>query len=131
MGCYSLLQGISPTQGWNPGLLHGKQILLPPEPPYFPLELDNVESESEVAQSCPTLCDPLDRIPPGSSVHGIFPGKNTGVGCHFLLHNNVEVWLYFIQPRGGSNVQITPLTAPGLHHLLGLLWEENLAPISP
>ena len=38
------------------------------------------------AQSCPTLCDPRDCSPPGSSVRGIFPGKNTGVGCHFLLH---------------------------------------------
>ena len=28
---------------------------------------------------------PMDYIPPGSSVHGIFPGKSTGVGCHFLL----------------------------------------------
>ena len=28
-------------------------------------------SESEVAQSCPTLCDPVDCSPPGSSVHGI------------------------------------------------------------
>ena len=27
---------------------------------------------SEVAQSCPTLCDPVDCSPPGSSVHGIF-----------------------------------------------------------
>ena len=30
------------------------------------------ESESEVAQSCPTLCDPVDCSLPGSSVHGIF-----------------------------------------------------------
>ena len=29
------------------------------------------ESESEVAQSCPTLCDPMDSSLPGSSVHGI------------------------------------------------------------
>ena len=29
------------------------------------------ESESEIAQSCPTLCDPMDCSPPGSSVHGI------------------------------------------------------------
>ena len=33
---------------------------------------------------CPTLCDSMDRSPPGSSVHGIL-GKNTGVGSHFLL----------------------------------------------
>jgi len=30
------------------------------------------ESESEVAQSCRTLCDPMDCCLPGSSVHGIF-----------------------------------------------------------
>ena len=30
------------------------------------------ESESEVAQSCPTLFSPMDCSPPGSSVHGIF-----------------------------------------------------------
>ena len=31
------------------------------------------------------LCNLMDCSPPGSSVHGIFPGKNTGVGCHGLL----------------------------------------------
>ena len=36
------------------------------------------------AQSCPTLCEPMDCSPSGSSVHGL-PGKNTGVGCHFLF----------------------------------------------
>ena len=35
-------------------------------------------------QSCPALYDPIDSSPPGSPVPGI-PGKNTGVGCHFLL----------------------------------------------
>ena len=44
-----------------------------------------VKSEGEVAQSCPTLLDPMDCSLPGSSVHGIFPGKSTGVGCHCLL----------------------------------------------
>ena len=38
-----------------------------------------------VAQSCPTLCDPRDCSPPGSSVHGDSPGQSTGVGCHALL----------------------------------------------
>ena len=38
------------------------------------------------AQSCPILRDPMDCRPPGSSVHAWnFPGKNTGVGYHFLL----------------------------------------------
>ena len=36
-------------------------------------------------QSCPTLCNPMDCSPPGSSVHGILQ-KKTGVGCHALVH---------------------------------------------
>ena len=36
-------------------------------------------------QSCPTLCDPIDGSPPGSHHPWDSPGKNTGVGCHFLL----------------------------------------------
>ena len=35
----------------------------------------NVKSESEVAQSCPTLSDPMDWSLPGSSVHGIFQAR--------------------------------------------------------
>ena len=31
-----------------------------------------IKSESEVTESCPTLCDPMDYSLPGSSVHGIF-----------------------------------------------------------
>ena len=41
-----------------------------------------MKSESEVAQSCLTLCDPMDTrlLRPWD-----FLGKSTGVGCHFLL----------------------------------------------
>ena len=42
------------------------------------------------AQSCPTLCDPTDCSPPGSSVHGDSPGKNTGVGCHAFLQGSSQ-----------------------------------------
>ena len=38
-----------------------------------------------VAQLCPTLCDPMDCSPPGSSVLGDSSGKNTGVGHLSLL----------------------------------------------
>ena len=38
-----------------------------------------------VAQSCLTLCDPMDYSLPGSSVHRDSLGKNTGLGCHALL----------------------------------------------
>ena len=101
---------------------------------HFLLQCMKVESESKAAQSCLTLCDPIDGSPPGSPIPGIFQarvlewvaiafsieracccccqvasvvsdsvqphrrqptrflcpwdssGKNTGVGCHFLLH---------------------------------------------
>ena len=43
-----------------------------------------VKSESEVAQSRPTLSDPMDCSPPGSSNPWDFPGKSTGVGYHCL-----------------------------------------------
>ena len=62
-----------------------------------------------VAQSCPTLCDPMDCSPPGSSVHGDSPGKNTGVGCHSLLQG--------IFPTQGSN--------PGLPHGRQILYRLN------
>ena len=44
-----------------------------------------IETRKKVAQSCLALCDPMHCSLPGSSVHGIFHGKNTGVGCHFLF----------------------------------------------
>ena len=42
---------------------------------YFLLQCMKVKSESEVAQSCPTLSDPMDRSLPGSSIHGIFQAR--------------------------------------------------------
>ena len=42
---------------------------------HFLLQCVEVKSESEVAQSCPTLSDPMDGSLPGSSVHGIFQAR--------------------------------------------------------
>ena len=42
---------------------------------HFLLQCMKVKSDSEVAQSCPTLSDPMDCTPPGSSVHGIFQAR--------------------------------------------------------
>ena len=118
MGCHFLLQGIFPTQGSNLGLPHCRQMLLPPEPSsptllllllvtsvmsdslrphglqptrllrpwdspgkntgvgcHFLLQCVKVESESEVAQSCLTLSDPMDCSLPGPSIHGIFQAR--------------------------------------------------------
>ena len=61
------------------------------------------------AWSYPTFCDPMDCSPPGFSVHGDSPGKNTGVGCHALLQG--------IFPTQGSN--------PGLPHCRRILYRLN------
>ena len=39
------------------------------------LSLMAQKARSEVAQSCPTLCDPMDCSPPASSVHGILQAR--------------------------------------------------------
>ena len=54
-------------------------------------------------QSCLTLCDPIDGSPPGSPWDS--PGKNTGVGCHFLLQCMKVKSLSPVQPSA------TPWTA--------------------
>ena len=59
-----------------------------------------------VAQSFPTLCNPMDCSPPGSSVHEDSPGKNTSVGFHALLQR--------IFPNQRSN--------PGLRHCRQILY---------
>ena len=42
---------------------------------HFLLQCRKVRSESEVAQSCPTLSNPMDCSRPGSSIHGIFQAR--------------------------------------------------------
>ena len=53
-----------------------------------------------------TLCDPMNCSPSGSSVHGIFLAKNTGMSCHFLH-------------RG---IFLTQELNPRLPHLLHCRW---------
>ena len=60
---------------------------------------------AKLLQSCPTLCSPVDHGPPGCSVYGIFPGKNTGVGYHFLLQG-----IFLTDP----GIKPTSLTSPAL-----------------
>ena len=66
------------------------------------------EKRREVAQLCSTLCDPMDCSLPGSSVHWDFPGKGTGMRCHFLLQG--------IFPTQGSNLGL-PRCRQTLYHL--------------
>ena len=58
---------------------------------HFLLQCMKVKSESEVAQSCPTLRDPVDRSPPGSSVHGICQARVLEWGAIYRDLNCVMV----------------------------------------
>ena len=51
-----------------------------------------------VAHLCLILCEPLDCSPSGSSVYGVSPGKNTGVGCHTLENMASQVALAVKNP---------------------------------
>ena len=62
VGSLSLLQGIFPIQGSNPGLPHCRWILY---------QLSHKGSP----QLCPTPCDPMECSPPGSSVRGILQAR--------------------------------------------------------
>ena len=64
VGSLSLLQWIFPTQELNQGLLHCRWILYPTE---LSVQL------SSVAQSCPTLRDPMNHSTPGLPVHHQLP----------------------------------------------------------
>ena len=71
------------------GILKSKDITLPTKvclvkAMVFPVVMDGCESwtikkgaaaAAKSLQSCPTLCDPIDGSPPGSSVHGIFQAR--------------------------------------------------------
>ena len=69
-----------------------------------------------VAQSCPTLCNPVDSSLPGSSVHEDSPGKNTGLGCHALLQGNLPN--PGIEPRTPAlHVDSLPAEPQGKSHI--------------
>ena len=65
-------------------------------------------SESEVAQSCPTLSDTMDCSPPGSSVHGIFQARvlEWGAICSFTLNIFYMIRNYCISIL---NIDFSPL----------------------
>ena len=56
-----------------------------------------------VPQLFPTLCNCMDFSPPGSSIHGDSPGKNTAVGCHALLQGPSQPrdWIEVSHIEGG------------------------------
>ena len=109
--CHSRLPGV-----WGKSPWQRDEVCLSPDqiPLSFVIPSLVSESKSEVAQSCPTLCDPVDCSPPGSSVHGIlqarmlewvaisfsrgssWPGDQTQVSCitgrGFILREALVLW---------------------------------------
>ena len=80
VGSLSLLQGIFPTQGVNPGLPHCRQILYQLSHRGGPRANYNLTRKATLimatfAQLYLTLCSPMDCNLPGSSVHGIFQAR--------------------------------------------------------
>ena len=67
VGCHTFLWGIFPTQGLDPGLLHCRWSLYQLSHKESPRILELVSSVSSITQSCPTLCDPMNRSTPDTN----------------------------------------------------------------
>ena len=70
---------------------------------HFLLQCMKVKSESEVAQSCLTLRDPLDCSLPGSSIHGIFQARVLEWGA-IAFSENIHTTMYKIDIQQGPTV---------------------------
>ena len=91
-----------------------------------------VKSQSEVVQSCPTLSDPMDRSPQGSSTHGIFQADDTTL----MAENEEELKSLLMQVKEESeklglklNIQKTKIMASGpitSWEIDGETWKEWL-----
>ena len=105
VGCHALLQGIFLTQGSNLGLLHFRQILCP-EPPG---KIIHHTAAAKSLQSCPTLCDPIDSSPPGSSVPGILQART----LEWVAISFSNAWKWKVKGKSLSRVRpsATPWTA--------------------
>ena len=90
---------------------------------HFLLQWMKVKSESEVAQSCPSLCDPMDCSLPGSSVHGIFQARVLEWGAIAFSHIHTTVFKINNQP--GSTVQHRELCSIFCNNLNGKrIWKR-------
>ena len=72
-----------------------------------------VKSESEVAQSCPTLSDPLDCSLPGSSIHGIFQASLLEWGA--TAFSSTQILEMFIEIQGSVTHLIIIISGNGIH----------------
>ena len=80
---HSICQQIWKTQQWPQDW---KRSVFTPIPKKGNDKECSTATAAKSLQLCPTLCDPIDGSPPDSCPWDS-PGKNTGVGCHFLLQS--------------------------------------------
>ena len=78
-----MLSRLGTSDSLRPHGLQPARLLCPRDSPgkntgvgcHFLLQCMKVKNESEFTQSCPTLSDPMECSPPGSSVHGVFQAR--------------------------------------------------------
>ena len=67
---------------------------------YKRIYYNKFKSESEVAQSCPTLCNPMDCSLPGSSLHGILQARVKVIAikyeCLFPVGTEIKLYLIYL-----------------------------------
>ena len=110
---------------------------------HFLLQCMKVKSESEVAQLCPTLSDPMDYSLPGSSVHGIFQARvlewvaiaSTHFPCSLQNWSNCRTVLYLRDPPTGHSSlssngypMMSSSDAVAMQHHIG---RPGVSPLSP
>ena len=78
---------------------------------HFLLQCMKVKSESEVAQSCPTLSDPMDCNLPGSSIHGIFQARVLEWGAIAFSEFSCSVLSNSLRPHGLQHARL-PCPSP-------------------
>ena len=76
---------------------------------HFLFQCMKVESESEVAQSCLTLSNPMDCSPPGSSIHGIFQARVLEWGAIVFLRSGSSDRFYFLGLQNHCRWWLQPL----------------------
>ena len=92
MSCWALTKSLSFSQPWLPSSGDHRSLRGLPHCPCHGWGAPSHQwVRVLVAHSCPTLCDPMDCNPLGSSgAPWNSPGKNTRVGCHSLLQSNLS-----------------------------------------
>ena len=91
---------------------------------HFLLQCMKVKSESEVAQSCPTLCDPMDCSPPGSSTYGIFQARVLEWVAIAFFFSLWDIWIFAIlQGTADWELEDKKIMTPAFWQILWETWD--------